>query len=118
MQVLTTTESKHESCALNPKPSVQAARVASAVWVLDAIEAKHARQLAEAFAAHPPMRRLSLAKTVIDWPRMEALFHARLPDAEWNAVPSSGWVGEPPCGAACSDAGSTGLRDDARSTVT
>ncbi|KAK9843956.1 hypothetical protein WJX81_000464 [Elliptochloris bilobata] len=69
-----------------------AAGAASAVWVLDAMEAKHARQLAEALAAYAPMRRLSLAKTVIDWPRMEALFHARLPDAEWNAVPSSGWA--------------------------
>ena len=80
-------------CITPQNPLVQAAGAASAVWVLDAIDAKHARQLAEAFAAHPPMRRLSLSKTVVDWPRMEALFHARLRDAEWNAVPSSGWAG-------------------------
>jgi len=74
----------------------QAAGMASAVWILDAVDAKHAKQLAEAEAKYAPVRRPGLAKTVVDWPRMEALFHARVPGAPPKSIPSSGWAGELP----------------------
>jgi len=61
--------------------------------VLDAVEPKHAKQLREALVKHAPVRRPGLARTVVDWPRIEALFHARVPGVSATAIPSSGWAG-------------------------
>ncbi len=65
--------------------------------MLDAVEPKHAKQLREALVKHAPVRRPGLARTVIDWPRIEALFHARVPGVSATAIPSSGWAGARSC---------------------